>query len=162
MIKAIKRKYYRIKEFLQAWFSYIPVLWKCYDFDYSSILLVQQHQTKRVCDCIEKCGMHYHKDRDIRHMKLVVRLIDKYLNDNIVDCTQNVNLGDIKKFISTGDKWECSRYVNTKNYKRFMYRDPMQEKTRDLQEITKGDLYQRKVWHLIHLINEYFQEQWWD
>lgn len=151
----------RTIDFLKAWFGYFSVLKKCYDFDNSSILYVQRYQTKRVLDYVEKYGIHADKDRDIRHMKLVIKLIDLYLNDDFMKCTYEGS-ADIKEFFKAKDKWECRYHVNIKNWRRFVHDSPMSEESHDMQEIMKGELYERKVWHLIHLINEYFQEQWWD
>ena len=41
-------------DILKRWFSYYKILRKVYDFDYSSILMVEKYQIKRVRDSIIK------------------------------------------------------------------------------------------------------------
>lgn len=66
----------RLGENISRWFSYFPVLWKVYDFDYSSILSVERHQIKRVRDSISHYRNHLNWEQDVASMNLALKLLD--------------------------------------------------------------------------------------
>lgn len=165
IINILKTKVIRFCEFLSSWFSYFPVLWKCYDFDFSSILTVEQHQIRRVLRCIEKYSCHKYKDRYIRNMKLTLKLSEIYLsNDEGLECKYIKNNNDVLAFLNRNEdnNWNFTKKVNTKNWKRFVKSNPLECEKHDTIEIMKAELYMRKVWHLYNLCKEYNEENWWD
>ena len=61
---------------LGRWFSYFKILVNVYDFDYSSIIVVERHQITRVRDSIIKYQSHVNWERDVDHINLALKLLD--------------------------------------------------------------------------------------
>lgn len=61
---------------ISLWFSFLPVLWKAYDFDYSSILSVERHKIKRVRDSTNHFRNHVNWEQDVASINLALRLLD--------------------------------------------------------------------------------------
>lgn len=77
---------YHFGERIQRIIAYIPILWKVFDFDWSSILIILKFQLSRVRRSIEK---GYHSKRSIRRDSKRIRtcelLIDRILADSYID-----------------------------------------------------------------------------
>lgn len=148
------------------WFSYLPVLWRAYDFDYSSILSVERHQIKRVRDSINHYRNHVNWKQDVASMNLALRLLDIIEENGVAEllCDEPFKFKDNGYLELNSDaKWKMGRYVNTKNASRFNpkwtsehFEDP---KTGVL---IKDHLRVEKAWQLYHKLRQYKLRTWWD
>ena len=114
----------RLKEFLSSWFSYFPVLYRAYDFDYTSILVVERHQISRVRDCIAKYHSHLNWDKDVRNMNLALKLLDIIEEDGeaelLPESIEHFHILDKGRIeFNSASYYKLNRYVNTRNAKRF-------------------------------------------
>lgn len=130
-------KILRIKDILSSWFSYFNICKKCYDFDYSSIYLIEQHQIKRVRNSINKYRSHVNWKRDVTHMDLAIKLLDI-----ILSCDSEL------------------AYVNTKNATRFIPNFKYL-KNRDFK-LFEQDLYIEKAKSLYYKLRHQYTTSWWD
>lgn len=131
-------KLLRIKDFLFSWFSYFNVCRKCYDFDYSSIYLVEQHQIKRVRNSINKYRNHVNWKRDVAHMDLAIKLLDVMLYE--YPEVKYVNIQNATRFIPNFNKLLNSSYF----------------------ELSKQDLYVEKATSLYYKVRKQYTTSWWD
>lgn len=146
------------------WFSYLPVLWRAYDFDYSSILSVERHQIKRVRDSINHYRNHVNRKQDVASMNLALRLLDIIEENGEAEllCDEPFKFKDNGYLELNSDaKWKMGRYVNTKNASRFNpkwtaehFEDP---KTGVLM---KDHLKDEKAWQLYHKLRQYKLRTW--
>ena len=158
----------RLKEFLSSWFSYFPVLYRAYDFDYTSILGVERHQISRVRDCIAKYHSHLNWERDVRNMNLALTLLDIIEEDGeaelLPEGIEHFHILDNGRLeFNSESYYKLNRYVNTRNAKRFL---------RDLtyynfEDSRNGDRYKdqlrvEKAWKLYHKLRHYKTREWWD
>lgn len=138
-------KYYEgnIQEFfdsLERWFSYLKVCFSCYDFDFSSILLIEQYQIKRVRDSIQKYHSHVDADRDVERMNTAIKLLDIVL-------TQSYPLQNT--------------YVNIHNAKRFGWnREDLL--IGDKAHVFLSGLREIKAWHIYNEFRKNWLLTWWD
>ena len=158
----------RLKEFLSRWFSYFPVLYRAYDFDYSSILDVERHQIKRVSDCIAKYQNHLHWDRDVRNMNLALKLLDIIEEEGEVELLPEgiehlIFHDDGKVELNPESYYKLNRYVNIKNANRFIkdlsyykFDDPIR------RDMYKDKLRVEKAWKLYFKLRHYKTREWWD
>ncbi len=112
----------RFGENISRWFSCCPVLWKVYDFDYSSILSVERHQIKRVRYCISHFRNHVNWEQDVASMNLALKLLDIIEGNGEAEllCYEPFIPNDKVLYEPNPDaKWKLERYVNTKNAARF-------------------------------------------
>ena len=136
-IHSFKRNIIRNIEFLKRWFSYYSVLKNCYDFDYSSILIIEQHQLKRVKDSIIKYKSHENWKRDVTHLTWAIDLLDIII-----------------------DEMPNDFYVNIRNAKRFHpYFDKLFNSS---PTYARQDLYLLKAKSLYYKLREQYTSQWWD
>lgn len=158
----------RLKEFLSSWFSYFPVLYRSYDFDYSSILEVERHQIKRVRDCITRYQNHVNWERDVRNMNLALKLLDIIEEDGEAellpkDIEHIFFKEDGRLEVNPKSYYKLNRYVNTKNAKRFLqdvslynFEDPRNgDKDKDRLRV-------EKAWNLYYKLRHYKTREWWD
>ena len=156
----------RFGDNVSRWFSYLPVLWRAYDFDYSSILSVERHQIKRVRDSINHYRNHVNWKQDVASMNLALRLLDIIEENGEAEllCDEPFKFKDNGYLELNSDaKWKMGRYVNTKNASRFNpkwtsehFEDP---KTGVL---IKDHLRVEKAWQLYHKLRQYKLRTWWD
>lgn len=59
------------------------------DWDYNSMLLIMKKKLEYMIKCIDKYGIHLHKDRDVRRMQFTVDLIDRILERNHIDLAES-------------------------------------------------------------------------
>ena len=112
----------RFGDNVSRWFSYLPVLWRAYDFDYSSILSVERHQIKRVRDSINHYRNHVNWEQDVASMNLALRLLDIIEENGEAEllCDEPFKFKDNGYLELNPDaKWKMERYVNTTNASRF-------------------------------------------
>jgi len=135
------------KENFKRWLSYCKPCFKgCFDFDFSSILLMERHQLERVRDNIAKYHNHVNAERDVERMNTALKLLDSILEEgsDILDFNQG--------------KYKLTKYVNTKNAYRFgNYTEEHLQKP-----LWVADLYCEKTWKLYHRFREQWLRTWWD
>ena len=158
----------RLKEFLSSWFSYFPVLYRAYDFDYTSILEVERHQISRVRDCIAKYHSHLNWERDVRNMNLALQLLDIIEEDGeaelLPEGTEHIGfLENGRLEFNPESYYKLNRYVNTRNAKRFI-RDLAYYNFEDPRngDRNKDQLRVEKAWKLYHKLRPYKTREWWD
>ena len=156
----------RFGENISRWFSYFPVLWKAYDFDYSSILSVERHQIERVRDSISHFRNHVNWEHDVASMNLALKLLDIIEENGEAEllCDKPFRFKDDGYLELDPDaKWKMDRYVNTKNAKRFNPRwDSSKFDDPKTGALMKGHLRVEKAWYLYHKLREYKLRNWWD
>ena len=107
------------------WFSYFKVLMKVYDFDYSSILVVERYQITRVRDAIIKYQSYVNWERNVQHMNLALKLLDIIEEDGCAKLegpgfhTEPYKNGLYRVVQDPDSKWTLPVYVNTPNSERF-------------------------------------------
>jgi hypothetical protein len=149
-VKEFKTNFKYTIEGYKRWFDYRRlVIHDFYDFDYSSILLAEQYQIKRVRDSIIKYQTHVSWERDVEKMNLALSLLDIILD--------NVDILEIGEGPWKKGKWKLLKYVNTRNLYRFTDFDVPK-----LPEITAKNLYYEKAWHLYFELRKEFTRNWWD
>lgn len=136
------------------------------DFDYFSILSVEQHQIKRVRDSINHYRNHVNWEQDVASMDLALRLLDIIEENGEAEllCDEPFKFKDNGYLALNPDaKWKMERYVNTKNASRFNpkwtsahFDDP------DTGALMKDLLRVEKAWHLYHKVRQYKFRTWWD
>ena len=141
-----------VRSFLPKWLAYSRVLWKSYDFDFTSILDVEKYQLRRVQRSIKKEGAYYGYERDLERIDLAIKLLDITMND----CGYSDKIGD---------KWICTKKVNASNAKRFMDETyPYFQNLYDNEDtmcLAEDELYVRKAWYIYHELRYYFLQTWW-
>lgn len=150
----IRRYYTGIKR----WFAYFPTIVKIYDFDYSSVLIVEKKQLERLRDDIKRYHHHVNADRDLEKINLALRLLDIVL--------EGADVSLIGDFADPEHKWRLNTYVNTKNAERFCgkeFADYLKSnESRNIFELIKSELYETKAWKLYNEIRYRYLQQWWD
>lgn len=141
---------------IKRWIVYFPTIVEVYDFDWSSILIVEKKQLERLRDNIKRYHSHVNADRDIEKINLALRLLNIVLEGAYVNL-----IGDF-----TDHKWKFNNYVNTKNAERFCCKSFAEylksSKSKNIFELLKSDLYEEKAWKLYNEIRYRYLQQWWD
>ena len=130
-------------DIIKSWFSYYKVLRNCYDFDYDSILEVEEHQIKRVRDSIAKYKHHLNYERDLQNIDRALRLLE-------------ASEADILEEDSFTGEYRTTRKVNTRNASRFINITPIDSAFRLLH------VYQCKAWYLYNKMRYEHLKEWWD
>ena len=120
-IEWTKNIYHSIINFfdiLKRWFSYYKILRKVYDFDYSSILIVEKYQIMRVRDSIIKYQHHVDWQQDIKWMNTAIKLLEIVEENGCAVPSQTIEVNDILKIHHIDYKMPV--YVNTRNASRFI------------------------------------------
>lgn len=139
--KHYKGKIQKFFDSLERWFSYLKVCFtSCYDFDFSSILLVEQHQIKRVRDSIQKYHNHINADRDVERMNTALKLLDIVLNQPYPLQDTYVNIHNAKRF-----GWNREELLIGDNARVFL-----------------PDLRETKAWHIYNEFRKNWLLTWWD
>lgn len=127
---------------LKRWFSYFKLIISIYDFDYTSILLVEKYQITRVKNYIAKYGSNYYGyEYDIKWINKALACLNIVLEDGSVKVVNN--------------KWVLPYYVNVKNCNRFC-----KYKCLD-STLFLDDLRITKAWTLYNKIRNYHLKRWW-
>jgi len=143
--------YYTIRQFfnrLSRIISYLPVLWKIYDFDHSSALEVFRHQLTRIYKSME----NGHEERrslkvKLRKLKILIETCDR-LNDDFEEEAWDLHW---KKFPRSSDFLEA---LNTP-------RSPACKL--DLKELIKYEKHRKAMYKRLFMkIFERNFESFWD
>lgn len=155
-------------EGLGRWFSYFNVLRKSYDFDYSSIINVEEKQITRVRNSILKYQHHVNYERDVYWMNMALKLLAIIQEDG---CSILKGPGFVTKPFKDGlselvpdpeSKWIMPIYVNTRNAKRFMTIEMEEYEDPRIGPLMKDHLRIEKAWTLYYRLRSQYTRQWWD
>lgn len=155
-------KYRQFKEQLSTLWSYCKLFGKLYDFDYSSLLLVEQNQLKRIRKHIAKHQFFVGWEVIVQRVDTAIKLLDIALDrvDVIELVNRDTRLTNFKdEFISP--KWKLLKYVNTRNASRFL-NDVQVEQVEKGNEVFIANLYKEKAWKLYYKLREQYTRQFWD
>lgn len=130
--KEIKHSFISYIEFIKRWLSYYKALRYAYDFDYTSILLVEKHQISRLRNVIEKTEFYEGYERDVEIMNTAIKLIDIIIDEPF----------DVE--------------VNLRNG----YRFDEGFKIKD-SDVYKSIVYINKAWNLYYKIRKQYTRNWW-
>lgn len=120
---------------IERWFAYRKPCFACYDFDYSSILMMELFQLKRVRDSIAKYHNHENSNRDIERMNTAINLLETVICEDLMDDI-NVNIRNAKRFTSL--------------------------ELKDNLKYFKNDLYLKKAWYIYNKFKWNWLFTWWD
>lgn len=155
-------------EFLGRWFFYYKVLRRAYDFDYSSILVVERYQLTRVRDATIKYQNHVNWERDVYWMNVALKLLDIIEDEGGVELVgkgfSTEPYGDrLYRVVDDPDsKWVLPVYVNTSNSKRFTPIEKEKFENPKIGPLMKSYLREEKAWYLYHKLRTYNMRSWWD
>ena len=155
---------------LGRWFSYFKILVNVYDFDYSSIIVVERRQITRVRDAIIKYQSHVNWERDVDHINLALKLLDIIEEDG---CSERVGKPitfepiegtNLSRMVEDPNEyWKLPVYVNTRNSKRYWPSlDPKKFEDPRSGNLWKDHLRVEKAWQLYHKLKMYHMREWWD
>lgn len=167
-IRYIRENIRSFFEFLGRWFSYYRVLRRTYDFDYSSILVVERYQLTRVRDAITKYQNHVNWERDVYWMNVALKLLDIIEDGGGVELVgKGFNIepcGDgLYRVVDDLDsKWILPVYVNMSNSKRFTLIEKEKFEDPKIEPLIKSHLREEKAWYLYHKLRTYKMRSWWD
>ena len=153
---------FSIKDFfidLKRWFSYYKVTRKIVDFDYSSVLIVELHQLKRLYDSISYYQSSVDASRDLERIQTAINLLDIYLNED--SAKFNGTRSTENSIIQFNGYYTISKYVNTRNASRYLkcvpeYSDPF------IGALFKETLRKEKAWKLYYKYRSQYMRGWWD
>ena len=158
MVYWIKRKYRQIERTL----SFLPLIWKGYDWDYRYAIDLFQHQLKRTEKSIRENGNHVGNHNIASRIKTAIRLMDKvyeedysleYVNKleqlygiNVLDW-DGVSVGkDRYELKYEYEKWDNAKEINEMKKKLFKESNEKQKRAHKL------------LWDFI----EHNIQHWWD
>ena len=158
MVYWIKRKYRQIERTL----SFLPLIWKGYDWDYRYAIDLFQHQLKRTEKSIRENGNHVGNQNTASRIKTAIRLMDKvyeedysleYVNKleqlygiNVLDW-DGVSVGkDRYELKYEYEKWDNAKEINEMKKKLFKESNEKQKRAHKL------------LWDFI----EHNIQHWWD
>lgn len=72
-----KRKHRQIKRVI----SFLPIIWKGFDWDYRYAVELFQHQLKRTADSIEKDGRHLNNKNTANRIRTAVDLLEQVYDE---------------------------------------------------------------------------------
>lgn len=159
--------------------AYKRLLAKDQDWDFCYLIALEKKKLHRMHDCIKRESRLEHKDFVVRDIRICIRLIDIFMEEDAVYKNWlHQSFSGKMKFTKVGDNlYEIDNdedrpiadypvYVNVRNEKRFFRRTPIKDaqsegnRTKAILSITR--LRQEKALHLYHLIREYTLFDWWD
>ena len=146
---------------LKRWFSYYKILRKVYDFDFSSILIVEKYQIMRVRDSIIKYQHHVDWQQDVKWMNTAIKLLEIVEENGCAVPTQTIEVNDILKIHYIDYKMPV--YVNTRNASRFISKyavDRLEDSK--IGVLIIDNLRIEKAWYLYNKIRYNYLRQWWD
>ena len=155
-----KRKYRQIERTL----SFLPLIWKGYDWDYRYAIDLFQHQLKRTERSIRENGIHVGNQNTASRIKTAIRLMDKVYDEeygceyqdklkelygeNVLDWWfEDTGKGDDSSYLRYEyEKWDNSEEIKKVERKLFLESKDKQKKAHKL------------LWDFI----EHNIQRWWD
>lgn len=80
----VRNSIYRLRDRLVRIWSYLPVLWRVRDFDWTSAFHVLEHQLSRIEHCI-KSGHGARKEKDVQRIKVVRECLRRLAEDKLAE-----------------------------------------------------------------------------
>jgi ketol-acid reductoisomerase len=160
MVYWIKRKYRQIERTL----SFLPLIWKGYDWDYRYAIDLFQHQLKRTERSIRENGIHVGNQNTTSRIKTAIRLMDK-VYDEEYGCEYQDKLKELYGE-NVSDWWfEDTGKGDDSSYLRYEY-----EKWDNSEEIKKVERKlllesknkQKRAHKLLWDFIEHNIQNWWD
>lgn len=158
---------------LKMWFHYhfrkdfwkiIKTAFSGYPYDHSYILQLEKAKIIEVSNYIESAARYQGYEKDVKWMRIAVKLLDILIDDGMSLFHYNGKLeyipleNDMYEVNSDNLNYVCDVYVNTRNINRFF----KQYEPIDYYKKREHELYLRKARYLYHKIRLYYEEQWWD
>jgi ketol-acid reductoisomerase len=155
-----KRKYRQIERTL----SFLPLIWKGYDWDYRYAIDLFQHQLKRTERSIRENGIHVGNQNTASRIKTAIRLMDKVYDEeygceyqdklkelygeNVLDWWfEDTGKGDDSSYLRYEyEKWDNSEEIKKVERKLFLESKNKQKRAHKL------------LWDFI----EHNIQNWWD
>lgn len=165
MVYWIKRKYRQIERTL----SFLPLIWKGYDWDYRYAIDLFQHQLKRTEKSIRKKGIHMGNQNTASRIKTAVDLMEKVYNDEY--STEHYDLLHEKYgksefiFEETGDLDEkgepyYSVRIEWENATDDKHNEEIEEISRKMMKESRKK--QKRAHKLLWDFIEHNIQKWWD
>ena len=155
-----KRKYRQIERTL----SFLPLIWKGYDWDYRYAIDLFQHQLKRTERSIRENGIHVGNQNTASRIKTAIRLMDK-VYDEEYGCEYQVKLKELYGenvldwwFEDTG-KGDDSSYLRYE-YEKWDNSEEIKKVERKLLLESKNK--QKRAHKLLWDFIEHNIQNWWD
>ena len=165
MVYWIKRKYRQIERTL----SFLPLIWKGYDWDYRYGIDLFQHQLKRTEKHIREKGMHLHNQNTASRIKTAVDLMQKVYEDEYsmehYDILREKYGKSTWEFIETGDLDENGDpYYTVKTiWERAVDENHNQQIEEERHQLMKESRKKQKRAHkLLWDFIEHNIQNWWD
>lgn len=158
--------YRNIKQFFRGisrWFSYYKVIHKLHDFDWSDILVVEQHQLSKLRDCINKYHDYEGWEEDVKWMNISLSLLDIVLGDGVAEIVEDHSTFNGEYYVPA-HVWRITTYVNINNASRFVnnfYVERLNDPNCKISEILKSSLRDTKAWYLYNKIRINKLKNWW-
>lgn len=155
-------------EFLGRWLSYYKVLRRAYDFDFSSILVVEKHQLTRVRNSIIKYHSSINWKNDVHWINIALKLLDIIEEGGGAELIGKGLIFEpyrdsLYRVVDDPDsKWILPVYVNTANSKRFTPIEKEKFEDPKTGPLMKEHLREEKAWYLYHKLRIYKMRSWWD
>jgi ketol-acid reductoisomerase len=160
MVYWIKRKYRQIERTL----SFLPLIWKGYDWDYRYAIDLFQHQLKRTERSIRENGIHVGNQNTASRIKTAIRLMDKVYDEeygceyqdklkelygeNVLDWWfEDTGKGDDSSYL----RYEYEKWDNSEEIKKV-------ERKLLLESKNKQKRAHKLLWDFI----EHNIQNWWD
>lgn len=166
--KKIKLLSLRIKKFIKRFsvkaerhIDYFSTINKLSDNDFDDFYQLMRKQLERLRDGLSQDL--YHDKREIKQVKLAIKLLDIIMEDNgarLEDNTKPVVIKDENgEYIQNpNNKWIFDKYVNTKNKSRFV---GSLEMNGDSKAIFEAYLYHVKAKSLFYEYLKNYSKNWW-
>jgi ketol-acid reductoisomerase len=155
-----KRKYRQIERTL----SFLPLIWKGYDWDYRYAIDLFQHQLKRTERSIRENGIHVGNQNTASRIKTAIRLMDKVYDEeygceyqdklkelygeNVLDWWfEDTGKGDDSSYL----RYEYEKWDNSEEIKKV-------ERKLLLESKNKQKRAHKLLWDFI----EHNIQNWWD
>ena len=161
MVYWIKRKYRQIERTL----SFLPLIWKGYDWDYGYAIELFKHQLKRTADCLESNNSYALSAKtNAQKLRTAIRLMDKVYDEDYameyVDKIEKLYGKGVldSEFKDTGD--ESGLYYLKYNYEEWDNSEEIEQIRHKLFNESKEK--QKRAHKLLWDFIEHNIQQWWD
>ncbi|MDC0008765.1 hypothetical protein OAE73_00190 [bacterium] len=160
-----KRKRRQIKRVI----SFLPIIWKGFDWDYRYAVEIFQHQLKRTADLIEKDGRHLNNENTANRIRTAVDLLERVYDEKYsleyLDQVEkkygksNFDFVETGDFDKNGDPYYTMEESYENNYTKGELELISEDKSaRRLESFAKQKRAHKLVWEFI----EHNIQNWWD
>lgn len=145
----------KIIDWIGRWFRIFKILKSAYDFDYSSLYILEKYQLRNIANHLSKHNLYEGVEHDVAKIRLAMKLID-------------IMSDDFAYLEYIGNKPHFTKTVNMNNWQRFFRYNPERKAISRLMsndetiELAKSMIYVEKASYLYYKIRENYTRQWWD